>query len=79
MKLDQQDRSFDMVKIKYLRSDGIKSGIFTKLTSRTTQRRPHVTYKIDSGVEGNLMPFTIFKTFFQSQQLKHCMPQNSVQ
>ena len=59
---DQHDRSFDAV--KYLNYDSIKSIIFTKLESSTSQERVHITYKMDSRSDCNLMPFKIFKTVF---------------
>ena len=64
MKQDQQDKSFDLLEIKYLNCDNVKSVIFTILESSTSQRRAHITHKIDSGADGNLMPFTIFKMLF---------------
>ena len=44
--------------------------LFTKLESSISQRRVHITYKIDSGADGNLMPFKIFKTLF-SKPMKY--------
>ena len=48
MKQDQQERSFDSVEIRYLNFDNIKSVIFTKLESSTSQRRTCLMHRIDS-------------------------------
>ena len=48
----QNDRSFDSVNIKYL-----SYIMLTKLESRTSQKGVHITYKIDTRSDGNLMPF----------------------
>ena len=77
MKRDHQDKSFDLVKIKYLNLDNLKSVIFTKLESSTSQRRVYITYKIDAGANGNLMPFKNFKTFFPKSKQGHCLPQRT--
>ena len=66
---DQHDRSFDSVKIKHLNFDKVKSIIFTKLESDTLSKRASITYKIDSGSDGNLMPFNRFKTVFHKSTL----------
>ena len=58
----KHDRSFDSVKIKYFKFDNFKSIIFTELESTTSQKGVYITYKIDSGSDGNLMPFKIFRT-----------------
>ena len=51
----QQDKSFDLVELKYLNFDNVKSVIFTKLEFNISQRRACMTNKIDSGTTGNLM------------------------
>ena len=47
--------SFDSVKINYLNFDNVKSVIFMKSKSSTSQRRPCITYKTDSGADGNII------------------------
>ena len=69
MKQDLQRSSFDLVWIKYIKRDSIKSN-FTKLESKTIQRRACITYKIDSGTHGNLIPFKIFKSLFQRSRME---------
>ena len=62
MKKEKQDRCFDVVGIKYINLDNVKSIIFTKLEPGTNQRRTQVIHKIDSGVNANLIPFKIFES-----------------
>ena len=66
----QQDRSLDLLEIKYLNFDCIKSLTFTKLESSISQMRACITQKIDSGAHGNLMPFKIFKTLFPKSTIQ---------
>ena len=61
---EEQDRSFDVVRVKYINLDGVKSVIFTELKSATSQRRTRIVYKIDSGADGNPMPLKNLKTLF---------------
>ena len=70
MKQDQYDRHFDLVKLKYLNFENIKSVIITKFESSTSQRRACMTYKSDSQADGNLMPLKTFKHCFHSQQYR---------
>ena len=53
-----------MVKIEYLNFDSIKICNIYKVGFSTSQRRAHITYKIDSAANGNLMQFKTFKTLF---------------
>ena len=41
----------------------------TKLESNTSQNRVHITYKIDTGSDGNLMLFKVFKMLFPKSKL----------
>ena len=61
---EQNDRSFDSVNIKYHNFDNVKSVIFTKLESSTSQKRVHIKCKIDIRSNGNLVPFKIFRILF---------------
>ena len=80
MKQDQQDRSFDSEKIKCLNFDNVNSVICTKLESSTSQRGVWIAYKIDSGVNGNLMPFKNFKTLFlkSTTEALHATKNNTI-
>ena len=48
---DKQDRSSDVVRVKYINLDSIKSVIFTKLESSTSKRQTHILE--DSGSAEN--------------------------
>ena len=61
VKQKRQDRSFDIVRVKYIGLDSMTAVIFTKLGVYHDQRGIWITYKIDSRANGNLMPFKIFK------------------
>ena len=61
---EQQDKSFNSVKIKYLNFDNVKFVIFTKLELNTSQSRGCIAYKIDSGADGNLMLVITLKILF---------------
>ena len=52
----------------------------TKLESSTSQRQTKITYKINSGMDGNLMPFKIFKCLSPKAtiELLHASKNNSV-
>ena len=56
-------QKLDLVKIKYLHFDSIKSVIFAKLESSTSQKGACITCKADSGADGNQMPLKIFDIF----------------
>ena len=58
----EQDKSFDVVRVKYINLDCIKSIIFTQEESGTGQRQTHIVCKVDIEDEGNLMPLRIFQT-----------------
>ena len=64
VKQEEHDQSLNHVRIKYVILADIKSVILTKLESSTSQRKTKITYKIDYRVDGNLMPFMIFKCPF---------------
>ena len=57
-------RNFDLVNIRYLNFESVRSVIFTKLESSTSQQRNQITYKINTESDGNLIPFRVFKTLF---------------
>ena len=80
MKGDQQHRSFDSVKIKYLNYDNIKYVILTKLESCTSQRKVHITCKVDSGDDGNLMPLKSFKILLPKSTIQalHAIKKTSI-
>ena len=56
----ESNKSFASVSTKSLIFHSIKSAIFTKLELSTLQKRTKITYKIDTGYDGNLMLFNIF-------------------
>ena len=68
---EEHNWSFDMVRLKYVNLDSIKSVLFTKLESSTRQRQTKITYKINSRADGNLMPFKIFKCLFPKATTTH--------
>ena len=77
---EEHGQSFDAVKVKYINLNSIESALFTKLGSSTSQKWTKVTYKINSGVDGNLMPFKIFKCLFQTATVEslYAIKTNSV-
>ena len=44
MKQVKPDKNLDLVEFKFLNFDNAKSVILTKLESRTSKRRVHITY-----------------------------------
>ena len=50
-------RNFDLVNIRYLNFDSIRSVIFTRLELSTSPKRTQIRYKINTGSDVNLMPF----------------------
>ena len=63
LELEEQDRSFDVVEVKYINPDSMKSIIFIILESSMSQRGNHIIYKIALGANCNLVPLQIFKPF----------------
>ena len=59
---EEHNHSFDTERIKYVSFNSIKSVFFTKLEPSISQRQTKITFKIDSRVDGNLVPFKIFKS-----------------
>ena len=59
VKPEEQNRIFDVVRVKHINLHNIKSAIITKLECSTSQT--HTVYKIDTGPSGNLMPLRFFK------------------
>ena len=62
---EDQDWSFDVAQVNYINLDNVKSVLFTKLESSTSQRQTKMTYKIESGADGNLMPFKINQKYLK--------------
>ena len=60
---------FNSVNYKYFNFDKAKSVIFTKLESSTKQKRAWIVYKIDTGSNGKLMSFWVFKIIFQKSTI----------
>ena len=56
----EQDRNFDVVRVKYINIHSIKFIIFTKLGSSASQIWTLIVYKVDTEANGNLMPLKIF-------------------
>ena len=48
----------------------MKSVIFVKLKSSTSQRSVYISYKIDYVADGNLISLQNFKTFFQKSKIE---------
>ena len=57
----EQDRSFDVVRVKYIDLYNVKSVVFFKLESSMSQTNPQ-SIKFDMGANGNLMSLNSFKT-----------------
>ena len=70
-----QDRSFDAVQIKYTNLDRVKSIIFTKLESSTSQRQSHIVNNVDTGANGNLIPLMLFKSLCPRSTIENFVPQ----
>ena len=56
-----QYRSFDVVRVKYINLDSVKSVIFYKLESSISQKQTCIAYRINTGANGNLLLFKVFK------------------
>ena len=75
---ESNDRTFDSVNIRYLNFDNVKSVIFTKLESNTSQKGNNITCKVDTESDNNLMPFKVFKILFlKSAMTKLCTTKNN--
>ena len=59
----------NLLNTRDLNFDNVKSVIFTKLESSTSQKQAHVMFKRDMGSNGNLMPFKVFKIPFPKSTL----------
>ena len=68
--LDEQDRSFDVVRVKYINLSSINSIILTMFKSSMGQKQTQIVYKIKTGANGNVMPFKIFKNLFPKLALE---------
>ena len=66
-----------MVRIKCINLYSIKSVIFTKLESSKSQGQTCIVYKIDTGADGNLIKFKIFKNLFLKLTIEQ-LSQNAV-
>ena len=64
---ENNNRSFNLVNIRYLNFDNINLVIFTKLESSISQKRVHMTYNIDSGSKSNLIILKFSEFYFQNQ------------
>ena len=63
-------RSFDVVRVKYIKLDSIKCIKYTKFDSSTSPRQTHVVYKVDKAADGNLMSLKLFKALFPKSSLE---------
>ena len=59
----RSNKNFDSVIMKTLIFHSIKSVIFTRLDSSTSEKEKNV-YKIDTGTDGNLILFSVFRILF---------------
>ena len=62
-----QGNHIDVIIIKSLNFNSIRV-IFTKVETSGSQNKAQIAYEIDTGSDGNLMSFLIFKTCFLVQQ-----------
>ena len=62
------DRQVDIVTINSFNFPDICSIIVAKLNASCRQNSTIVTYKIDTGIDGNIMPYHLFKSHFLGQQ-----------
>ena len=53
-----------MVNMKYLIFNSVKSVIYSKLEFSTSQNRAKTVYKTETGSDGNLNPFGVFRILF---------------
>ena len=73
-KPDKQDRSFDVLRVNYIYLDSVGFVMFIKLESSMIQRKTHIVYKIDTGVDDNLMLFKLFKNLIPKLTLEQLHP-----
>ena len=73
VELEEQDRKFDAVRVKYLNIDTIKSITFTKLESSTSQRQTCIVYIADTGADGNSMPLKMFQNTLSQVKIRRVM------
>ena len=75
---EEHNQSFDAERVKYINFNSAKSILFAKLESRASQRQTKVTYEIDSGADGNIMPFKYSNVCFQRQWYNLYVQQNNL-
>ena len=61
---EESNKSFYSISMKYLTFHYMKSVIFTTLELSISFKMSKIVYKIDTGSDGNLMPFQILKILF---------------
>ena len=67
---EHQDRNCDVINVRYLNFDNLKSVILTTLEFTTSQKGAQIMYKIDTGSKDNLMPLKVFKIFFPKSTIQ---------
>ena len=66
---ESNNRIFYLVNKGYINFDNVEVEIFTHLESNTSQKRAHITYKIDTGSDGDEIPFKVFKRLFPNSTM----------
>ena len=72
---DEQDGSYNVVRVKDINLNSLTSIIFTRLESSMSKRQVHIVYKIDWGADSNLEPLKIFQTLFPRSKKRCCVSQ----
>ena len=63
-------KNTDMITIKYLNFNSMKSEIITKLKTRSRQKGTKIEYKINTESDGNLKPLNIFKIILPRETME---------
>ena len=60
----EQESGMETVNINLIRFNSNHSATIAKLKTSSKQATIMVQYKVDTGCDGNIMPFNVFKKFF---------------
>ena len=71
--LGDSNKRFNSVSMKSLTFHSIKSVIFTKLELSTSQKGAKIVCRIDTGCDGNLMAFRVFRMLFLRSTMAELM------
>ena len=76
---DQQDQSFDAVRMRYENLDSIKLVLFIKLESSISQRQTNIIYEITLGWTSSPCHSRYLKVYFKNHnRILHTTKNNSV-